>query len=142
MKFLTIIIIGFLLTILPSCAASKDTIVNTVPVNNKKIKQETWKQGDIVAAFVVCKTEKDIMEIAFADSLGEPEILNKILEKKVSKKCIQFQPPIPFLVIDVLGSYIDYKKIETSILKIKSKWNEQLVGYVIVAGKPAKDKGI
>ena len=26
MKFLTIIIIGFLLTILPSCAASKDTI--------------------------------------------------------------------------------------------------------------------
>ena len=50
MKFLTIIIIGFLLTILPSCAASKNTIVNTVPVNNKKIKQETWKQGDIVAA--------------------------------------------------------------------------------------------
>ena len=142
MKFLTIIIIGFLLTILPSCAASKDTIVNTVPVNNKKIKQETWKQGDIVAAFIVCKTEKDIMEIAFADSLGEPEILNKILEKKVSKKSIQFQPPIPFLVIDVLGSYIDYKKVETSILKIKSKWNEQLVGYVIVAGKPAKDKGI
>ena len=54
MKLLTVLTLAACFTILPSCSTA----------------QETWKKGDKVAAFFICKEEKDIMDIALADSKG------------------------------------------------------------------------
>ena len=41
-----------------------------------------------------------------------------------------------------MGSYIDHKGAETSILKIVSSKNDLFIGYVVAEGVPGKDKGI
>ena len=87
--------------------------------------QETWGKGDKVAAFFICKEEKDIMEIALADSKG----------------CIGLRPPVLFIVDEVIASYIDHTKADSCILKIKTP-NKMLVGYIIATGLPEKNKGI
>ena len=134
MKFLIPILCFLLFFTIPSCALSDKPLENKVT--------EEWKEGDIVAAFVVCQTEQDIIDISNADTLGAPELINKIIEKKILRQCIQFSPPVPFIVVEILGHYLDHKKINTSIMKIKSKNHHHLIGYIIVEGIPGKSKGI
>ena len=124
MKLLAIITLAACFTILPSCITA----------------QETWKKGDKVAAFFICKEEKDIMDIALADSKGIEKFKSLIVEKRITRDCIALRPPAMFIVDDVIGEYIDYKGQETSIMKIVSPKNKLLAGYIVAAGIP--DKGI
>lgn len=124
MKLLAIITLAACFTILPSCVTA----------------QETWKKGDKVAAFFICKEEKDIMDIVLADSKGIQNFKGLIVEKRITRDCIALRPPAMFIVDDVIGSYKDYKGEETAIMKIVSPKNKLLAGYIVAAGIP--DKGI
>ena len=45
-----------------------------------------------------------------------------------------------FTVSEILGSYKDYRKVDNTILKIKSPANEMFVGYILVRGVPKTKK--
>tara|TARA_B100000700_G_scaffold200907_1_gene221064 strand:- start:1941 stop:2315 length:375 start_codon:yes stop_codon:yes gene_type:complete len=124
MKLLTILTLAACFTILPSCSTA----------------QEIWKKGDKVATFFVCKKEEDIMDVALADSKSVENFVEKIIEKGITKSCLSLRPPAMFIVDDIIGSYIDHKGEETSIIKIVSARNNLLTGYIVAAGIP--DKGI
>tara|TARA_R100000234_G_C4985067_1_gene172814 strand:- start:889 stop:1269 length:381 start_codon:yes stop_codon:yes gene_type:complete len=126
MKLLVALTLAACFTILPSCVTA----------------EEVWKKGDSVAAFFICKDEEDIMELALADSIGRENFLGKTLEKGIAKNCMSLRPPALFIVNEVVGSYIDHKGAETSILKIVSSKNDLFIGYVVAEGVPGKDKGI
>jgi len=124
MKLLNILTLAACFAILPSCSAA----------------QETWKKGDKVAAFFICKKEKDIMDIALADSKGTEKFASLIIEKRITQGCISIRPPAMFIVDNVIGSYKDYKGEETSIIKIVAPKNNSLTGYIVAVGIP--DRGI
>tara|TARA_Y100000401_G_scaffold69231_1_gene55460 strand:+ start:1307 stop:1687 length:381 start_codon:yes stop_codon:yes gene_type:complete len=102
--------------------------------------EETWGIGDDVAAFFVCKQEKDIMDLVMADSKSQEAFASKIVEKKFNQDCIKIFPPMKFTVSEILGSYKDHRKVENTILKIKSPANEMFVGYILVRGIPKTKK--
>ena len=112
------------LALLPACVSS----------------EEAWDLGDEVAAFFVCKQEKDIMDLVMADSKSQEAFASKIVEKKFNQDCIKIFPPMKFAVSEILGSYKDHRKVENTILKIKSPANEMFVGYVLVKGVPKTKK--
>mgnify|MGYP003109147284 CR=1 FL=1 len=124
MKLLTVLTLAVCFTILPSCSTA----------------QETWKKGDKVAAFFICKEEKDIMAIALADSKGIQNFSKLLIEKQITQGCVPLRPPALFIVDDVIGNYTDYKGQETAIMKIISPKNTLLTGYIVAVGIP--DKGI
>tara|TARA_A100001201_G_scaffold3009_1_gene7228 strand:+ start:136 stop:510 length:375 start_codon:yes stop_codon:yes gene_type:complete len=124
MKLLAAITLAACFTILPSCITA----------------EETWKKGDKVAAFFICREEEDIMDIALADSKGIEKFKSLIVQKRITRDCIALRPPAMFIVDDVIGEYTDYKGQETSIMKIVSPKNKLLAGYIVAAGIP--DKGI
>tara|TARA_Y100000004_G_scaffold47569_1_gene52329 strand:+ start:90 stop:464 length:375 start_codon:yes stop_codon:yes gene_type:complete len=124
MKLLAVITLAACFTILPSCITA----------------EETWKKGDKVAAFFICREEEDIMDIALADSKGIEKFKSLIVQKRITRDCIALRPPAMFIVDDVIGEYTDYKGQETSIMKIVSPKNKLLAGYIVAAGIP--DKGI
>jgi hypothetical protein len=120
MIFIKLFLIGCFV-MLPSCSMA----------------QEKWAEGDEVAAFFVCKTEKDIMDLVLADSKSQEAFAGKIVEKKFNQDCIKIFPPMQFIVSEIIGSYKDHRKVENTILKIQSPANEMFVGYVLVQGIPA-----
>ena len=126
MKLLTLLTLAACFTILPSCVTA----------------QETWKKGDKVAAFFICKEEEDIMDLALADSKGMQKFSELIIEKQITRGCIPLRPPALFIVDDVIGNYKDYKGKETSIMKIVSPKNNLLTGYIVAEGIPEQDRGI
>jgi len=113
-------------TILPTCISA----------------QEVWSKGDKVAAFFICKEEKDIMDLALADSKSREVYASEVMRKRLSQDCIRFigQPKL-FIVDKVITSYKDYNKMETSIMRITTPDN-MVAGYIVAAGTPAQDKGI
>ena len=126
MKLLAVLTLAACFAILPSCVTAK----------------EVWKKGDNVAAFFVCREEKDIMAIALADSKSEQNFASLLIEKQLTKSCFPLRPPLMFVVDEIIGNYKDYKGIETTIMKIISPKNNLLVGYIVAAGIPEKNKGI
>ena len=126
MKLLAVLTLAACFTILPSCVTA----------------QETWKKGDKVAAFFICKEEEDIMDLALADSKGMQKFSELIIEKQITRGCIPLRPPALFIVDDVIGNYKDYKGKETSIMKIVSPKNNSLTGYIVAEGIPGQDRGI
>ena len=126
MKLLAVLTLAACFTILPSCVTA----------------QETWKKGDKVAAFFICKEEEDIMDLALADSKGKQKFSELIIEKQITRGCIPLRPPALFIVDDVIGNYKDYKGKETSIMKIVSPKNNLLTGYIVAEGIPGQDRGI
>ena len=126
MKLLAALTLAACFTILPSSVTA----------------EEIWNKGDKVAAFFICREEKDIMDIALADSKGIEKFQGLIVEKRITRDCIALRPPAMFTVDAVLGSYKDSKGKETSIMKIVSPKNNLLAGYIVAEGIPEQDKGI
>ena len=102
--------------------------------------EEVWHKGDEVAAFFVCKQEKDIMDLVMADYKSQESFAGKIVEKKINQDCIKIFPPMKFKVSEIISSYKDHRKITNTVLKVKSSINDMLVGYIIVKGIPATPK--
>ena len=57
-------------TILPTCISA----------------QEVWSKGDKVAAFFICKEEKDIMDLALADSKSREVYASEVMRKRLSQR--------------------------------------------------------
>ena len=113
-------------TILPTCISA----------------QEVWSKGDEVAAFFLCKEEKDIMDLALADSRSREEYAGEVMRKRLSQVCFRFTgPPKLFIVDEIIVSYKDHNKMETCVLRIITP-DKIVAGYIVATGKPADSKGI
>ena len=126
MKLLTALTLAACFTILPSCVTA----------------EEVWKKGNKVAAFFICKEEESIMELALADSKSRDQFIGEVTKKRIGRECVALKPPVLFVVDEVLGSYKDYEKKNTTILKIVPQINNGFVGYIVARGLPAINKGI
>ena len=126
MKLLIGLTLAACFAILTSCATAK----------------EVWKKGNKVAAFFICKEEESIMELALADSKSRDQFIGEVTKKRIGRECVALKPPVLFVVDEVLGSYKDYEKKNTTILKIVPQINNGFIGYIVARGKPAINKGI
>ena len=126
MKLLVGLTLAACFAILPSCATA----------------EEVWKKGNKVAAFFICKEEESIMEVALADSKSRDQFIGEVTKKRIGRECVGLRPPVLFVVDEVLGSYKDYEKKNTTILKIVPQINNGFVGYIVARGLPAVNKGI
>ena len=126
MKLLIGLTLAACFAILPSCVTA----------------EEVWKKGNKVAAFFICKEEESIMEIALADSKSRDQFIGEVTKKRMDRKCVALRPPVLFIVDEVLGSYKDYEKKNTTILKIVPQINNGFVGYIVARGSPEISKGI
>ena len=126
MKLLVGLTLAACFAILPSCATA----------------EEVWEKGNKVAAFFICKEEESIMELALADSKSRDQFIGEVTKKRIGRECVALRPPVLFIVDEVLGSYVDYEKKNTTILKIVPQINNGFIGYIVARGLPAIDKGI
>ena len=126
MKLLIGLTLAACFAILPSCVTA----------------EEVWKKGNKVAAFFICKEEESIMELALADSKSRDQFIGEVTKKRIGRECVALNPPVLFVVDEVLGSYKDYEKKNTTILKIVPQINNGFVGYIVARGLPAINKGI
>ena len=126
MKLLIGLTLAACFAILPSCATA----------------EEVWEKGNKVAAFFICKEEESIMELALADSKSRDQFIGEVTKKRIGRECVALRPPVLFIVDEVLGSYVDYEKKNTTILKIVPQINNGFIGYIVARGLPAIDKGI
>ena len=126
MKLLVSLTLAACFAILPSCVTA----------------EEVWKKGNKVAAFFICKEEESIMEVALADSKSRDQFIGEVTKKRIGRECVGLRPPVLFVVDEVLGSYKDYEKKNTTILKIVPQINNGFVGYIVARGLPAVNKGI
>ena len=126
MKLLVSLTLAACFAILPSCVTA----------------EEVWKKGNKVAAFFICKEEESIMELALADSKSRDQFIGEVTKKRIGRECVALRPPVLFVVDEVLGSYKDYEKKNTTILKIVPQINNGFIGYIVARGKPAINKGI
>ena len=126
MKLLISLTLAACFAILPSCVTA----------------EEVWKKGNKVATFFICREEKSIMEIALADSKSRDQFIGEVTKKRMDRKCVALRPPVLFVVDEVLGSYKDYEKKNTTILKIVPQINNGFIGYIVARGMPAINKGI
>ena len=126
MKLLISLTLAACFAILPSCVTA----------------EEVWKKGNKVAAFFICKEEESIMELALADSKSRDQFIGEVTKKRIGRECVGLRPPVLFVVDEVLGSYKDYEKKNTTILKIVPQINNGFIGYIVARGMPAINKGI
>jgi hypothetical protein len=126
MKLLVSLTLAACFAILPSCTTA----------------EEVWEKGNKVAAFFICKKEESIMELALADAKSKDQFIGEVTKKRIGRECVALRPPVLFVVDEVLGSYKDYEKKNTSILKIVPPVNNGFIGYIVARGIPAVNKGI
>ena len=141
MKFLKYLILGIILSTVPACAAVQE-VQRVQKVQEIQETAVTWAKGDKIAAFYICRTEEDIMEVALADVKGGHELRQSIFRKTMTRDCLSLNPPLGFTVQNVIGSYVDSNKKETSILAISIPDTEKIAGYVISIGKPIRTKAL
>ena len=99
--------------------------------------QETWAKGDLIATFFMCISEKDIMDVALADSKDMDSYAQQVLGKSIAQRCFRISPPQMFTVEEVISTYNDYKDTPTCVLRIRKK-DADFAGYVVAAGIPSK----
>ena len=100
--------------------------------------QETWAKGDPILTFFLCVKEKDIMDVALADSKDLETYSQQLLAKRITQRCFRLAPPQKFIVAEVITTYTDHQNKATCVLKIKARSNKNLVGYVVAGGVPGK----
>ena len=99
--------------------------------------QETWAKGDLIATFFMCVSEKDIMDVALADSKDMDSYAQQLLGKSIAQRCFRISPPQMFTVEEVITTYNDYKDTPTCVLRIRKR-SDDFAGYVVAAGIPSK----
>jgi hypothetical protein len=144
MRFLKYLILGIILSTVPACVAVQEVqeVQRVQVVQKAQGSAVTWSKGDKIAAFYICRTEEDIMEVALADVKGGHALRQSIFRKTMTRDCISLNPPLGFTVQNVIGSYVDSNKKETSILAISIPDTEKIAGYVISIGKPIRTKAL
>ena len=80
------------------------------------------------------------MSIALADSKDRHLLRQSIFKKTITQDCLNLNPPLGFIVKEVIGSYVDHNNIKTSILSISFPAKEDTTVYIIAAGSPISFK--
>ena len=97
--------------------------------------EKIWKNGDMIAAKVICETEDAILELTNADMKGpESNVMVVITNLVENRQCTAFPFPLRFLVTKALVHYKDHKKISSVILGVNAG-NGDWVGWLIAAGR-------
>jgi len=138
MNILKTFLFCFTLFVLSSCAG---LVAEEQKKQDKKEVKVEWSKGDSISVFYICRTEKDIMDVALADAKNTESLKIIVWKKTMTKDCLALNPPLPFIVTSVLGSYVDSEKRETSILSVTSPVNNGLSGYLVATGKPVDVRG-
>ena len=106
-----------------------------------RVNSETvWKVGDQISTNVLCETEKDILDIAYADSHTEFLLKESLQIKLIQRKCVIFNPPITLRVQKIISNYMDYNKVPSLILSASTLKEDDTIGYLIVVGRSATEK--
>ena len=104
------------------------TLILLVAVLHPAIADTTWGKGDKVSVFYMCREEKDILDVALADS------------KNFDGACSRIFPPVILRVGSVVSQYRDHKEKNTTILKLYDPVTNLKAGYIIAAGVPLSDR--
>jgi hypothetical protein len=127
MKLLFTLFLVAVISILPSCSTAQ-------------AKEELWHIGDGVTVFLICKTEKDILDIALADSKSKENFQNTLTKKQLKRKCVRLSPPSTFVVHEIITTYKDYDQVSNVVLKVQSVISKNFFGYILIAGTVALQK--
>lgn len=101
---------------------------------------DIWSKGDKVSVFFMCYGEKDIMDVALADSKSVAKYITVLKIKQLDGTCQRIFPPVNMSVKSVVSSYLDHRKKETSILKLYDPITNLNFGYIVAEGRPASSK--
>jgi uncharacterized protein (UPF0218 family) len=127
MKLLFTLFLVAVISILPSCSTAQ-------------AKEELWHIGDGVTVFLICETEKDILDIALADSKSKENFKTAIVKKQLKRKCVRLNPPSTFVVHEIITTYKDYDQVSNVVLKVQSVISKNFFGYILIAGTVALQK--
>tara|TARA_Y100000401_G_scaffold54239_1_gene42612 strand:- start:2781 stop:3158 length:378 start_codon:yes stop_codon:yes gene_type:complete len=100
----------------------------------------TWSKNDKVTVFFMCREEKDIMDVALADSTTLQKYLTVLTTKQFGGNCSRIFPPILLSVYSVISGYQDHRKKQMSILKLYDPNTDLQAGYILAEGSPANAK--
>ena len=76
-----------------------------VGANEQKQKDIYWKIGDAIRSIIVCKTEKDILEIGYADTQSMLQMNQLIQIKLMQGSCMAFNHPLHLEIEFIIGDY-------------------------------------
>lgn len=108
-----------------------------VGANEQKQKDIYWKIGDAIRSIIVCKTEKDILEIGYADTQSMLQMNQLIQIKLMQGSCMAFNPPLQLEIAVIIGDYKDYNEKTTTMVGVSPIGEpKNVIGYLIVLGKP------
>ena len=125
------------LIFLATFAASILFFSTVVGANEQKQKDIYWKIGDAIRSIIVCKTEKDILEIGYADTQSMLQMNQLIQIKLMQGSCMAFNPPLQLEIAVIIGDYKDYNEKTTTMVGVSPIGeSKNVIGYLIVLGKP------
>ena len=111
---------------------------STVVSANEQNKNEVfWKVGDALNTIMVCREEKDILEIGYADTQSMLDMNRLIQLKMMQQSCMAFNPPLRLEIAVIVGEYKDYSGKHTTMVGVSPIGEpKNIVGYLIVLGRP------
>jgi len=111
---------------------------STVVSANEQNKNEVfWKVGDALNTIMVCREEKDILEIGYADTQSMLDMNQLIQLKMMQQSCMAFNPPLRLQIATIIGEYKDYNGKYTTMVGVSPMGEpKNIVGYLIVLGRP------
>tara|TARA_B110000014_G_C20126080_1_gene600001 strand:+ start:3684 stop:4109 length:426 start_codon:yes stop_codon:yes gene_type:complete len=110
------------------------TVVNA---NEQKKEEALWKLGDFLHTMIICREEKDILEIGYADTQSMLDMNRLIQLKMMQQSCMAFNPPLRLEIAVIVGEYKDYSGKYTTMVGVSPIGEpENIVGYLIVLGRP------
>ena len=110
------------------------TVVNA---DGQKKEEALWKLGDSLHTMIICRDEKDILEIGYADTQSMLDMNQLIQLKMMEKRCLAFNPPLRLQIATIIGDYKDYSGKYTTMVGVSPIGEpKNIVGYLIVLGRP------
>ena len=110
------------------------TLIFLVAVLHPAVADTIWSKDDKVSVFYMCREEKDIMEIALADSKNVAKYVTVLNTKQFNGTCSQIFPPVILRVRSIVSQYQDHNKKDISILKLYDPVTNLKAGYIIAEG--------
>ena len=110
------------------------TVVNA---EGQKKEEALWKLGDSLHTMIICRDEKDILEIGYADTQSMLDMNQLIQLKMMQQSCMAFNPPLRLQIATIIGEYKDYNGKYTTMVGVSPMGEpKNIVGYLIVLGRP------
>jgi hypothetical protein len=95
-----------------------------------------WSKGDNIATELICRDEDSILKIIKADTVSEGETHYAVVELLLLEKCLKFDKPVTFKILNDLIDYVDHNGVSNVVLILSNplEANESFV-FTIGFGK-------